>query len=80
MWSSIWKGLISEVYGLFLLFNLLTGTNVCAQDNPVKELTYYATEDVKTQAPPSFPGGHQELVLFIRNELKHSPDKVNLRR
>jgi hypothetical protein len=51
-----------------------------AQNNPVTELTYYATEDVKTQSPPDFPGGHEALEAFIRKELANSPDKIKLSR
>jgi hypothetical protein len=65
---------------LFALMGLLTKGTLFAQNNPVTELTYYATEDVKTQSPPSFPGGHRKLEEFIRNEIEKSPDKIKLGR
>ena len=48
--------------------------------NPVAALTYYATEAVKTQSLPSFPGGHEELETFIRTRVEDSPDEIRLGR
>jgi hypothetical protein len=70
----------SRIAALYAFIGLLTLVDSFAQDNPVTELTYYATEDVKTQSPPAFPGGHKALETFIRNELTSSPDKVKLGR
>ncbi len=68
--------------GVALLFalNAFPTTASFAQDNPVKNLTYYATEAVKTQSPPSFPGGHEKLEAFIRTQAEESPDGVRLGR
>ena len=62
------------------IFSCLLSASLSAQNNPVTELTYYATEDVKTQNPPSFPGGHEELEEFIRNEVENSPNEIKLGR
>ncbi|MBD0257679.1 MAG: hypothetical protein ICV83_18355 [Cytophagales bacterium] len=65
---------------MFFALNAFTTTASFAQDNPVKNLTYYATEAVKTQSPPSFPGGHEKLEAFIRTQVEDSPDEVRLGR
>jgi hypothetical protein len=71
---------VPSVYALFMLMGLLTNVSLFAQGNPVKELTYYATEDVKTQSPPSFPGGHDKLEEFVRTQVENTPDGIKLRR
>jgi hypothetical protein len=58
----------------------IAGSNAFAQKDQLKELTYYAKEDVKTQSPPSFPGGHSALTKFIKTELLNSSDLVKLPR
>lgn len=70
------KGIIF-LFGMMLLLNV---SSCVRYENPVRELTYYATEDVKTQSPPSFPGGYSKLVEFIRSEARNSPDKIVLGR
>ncbi len=60
---------MTKLFALSSLLSLLVVANLVAQHKPVKELTYYATENVKMQSPPSFPGGHEKLEAFIRNEL-----------
>lgn len=65
---------------VFSLISLSTSCSFTAYNNPVTGLTYYATEDVKTQSPPSFPGGHSKLEEFIRTQVKNSPDGVKLGR
>jgi hypothetical protein len=35
---------------------------------------------VKTQSPPSFPGGHHKLEEFIRSEVENSPNQIRLGR
>ncbi len=72
-------GLLPGIAMLFTL-NALTTTASLAQDNPVQELTYYATEDVKTQSPPAFPGGHEKLEAFIRTQVADSPNGIRLGR
>ncbi len=73
------RTLLPGVAMLFALNALTTATSF-GQDNPVKELTYYATEDVKTQRPPSFPGGHEKLEEFIRTQVEESPNEIRLGR
>jgi hypothetical protein len=71
---------LSGIFALFTLISLLTSCSFTNYKNPVTELTYYATEDVKTQRPPSFPGGHDKLEEFIKTEVKDSPDGVKIGR
>jgi hypothetical protein len=71
---------LSGIFALSTLISLLTSCSFTNYKNPVTELTYYATEDVKTQSPPSFPGGHEKLEEFIKTEVKDSPDGVKLGR
>ena len=71
---------LPKAFGLLVTVMLIASTNSFAQQNEIKELTYYAKEDVKTQSPPSFPGGHAELKKFIKTELQNSPDKIKLPR
>jgi hypothetical protein len=72
------KDLLPKFIILIFMIMFLRTTGSLAQD--VKELTYYATEEVKTQSPPSFPGGHAKLKDFIRNEVEKSPNKIRLGR
>ena len=65
---------------VFFALNAFTAIASLAQDNPVKNLTYYATEAVKTQSPPAFPGGHEKLEAFIRDQVEDSPDEIRLGR
>lgn len=65
---------------LFALNGFTTASFAQHNDNPVKELTYYATEAIKTQSPPAFPGGHEELEAFIRDQVEDSPDEIRLGR
>lgn len=71
---------IHTSFVFFFLSSLSTGCSFTAYNNPVTNLTYYATEDVKTQSPPSFPGGHKKLEEFIRKEIKNSPERVKIGR
>ena len=68
------------VFALFSLLSVFAGCSFTAYNNPVTNLTYYATEEVKTQSPPSFPGGHEKLEEFIRTEVKNATDRVKLGR
>jgi hypothetical protein len=72
-------GLLPGV-AMFFALNAFTTTASFAQDNPVKNLTYYATEAVNTQSPPSFPGGHEKLEAFIRTQVEDSPNEIRLGR
>ncbi len=65
---------------MLLALNAFTATASFAQENPVTALTYYATEAVKTQSPPAFPGGHKKLEAFIRTQVEDSPDEIRLGR
>ncbi len=71
---------LSGIFALFTLISLLTSCSFTNYNNPVTELTYYATEGVKTQSPPSFPGGHEKLEEFIRTKVETSPNRVKLGR
>jgi hypothetical protein len=71
---------LSGIFALFTLTSLLTSCSFTNYKNPVTELTYYATENVKTQSPPSFPGGHEKLEEFIKTEVENSPDGIKLGR
>ncbi len=68
------------IFTLLLPLSLLANCSCTAYKNPVTDLTYYATEDVKTQSPPQFPGGHGKLEDFIRHEVENSPNKIKLSR
>lgn len=70
--------LLPKAFSLLFMMMLIASSKTFAQQNEVKELTYYAKEDVKTQSPPSFPGGHSELKKFIKTQLLYSPDKIKL--
>ena len=72
-------GLFPSVAMLCTL-SLLPAVPSFAQENPVKNLTYYATEAVKTQSPPTFPGGHAKLEDFIRTGVENSPNEIRLGR
>jgi hypothetical protein len=73
----MWNGVLPAV-AMFFALNAFTTAVSLAQDNPVKDLTYYATEAVKTQSPPAFPGGHEKLEAFIRTQVEDSPDEIRL--
>jgi hypothetical protein len=78
--ATIQPSRLSGIFTLFTLISLLTSCSFTNYKNPVTELTYYATENVKTQSPPSFPGGHEKLEEFIRTDIENSPDGVKLGR
>lgn len=78
--SGIGRAGVLPSIAMLLALNAFTTTASFAQDNPVTALTYYATEAVKTQSPPSFPGGHEKLEAFIRAQVEDSPDEIRLGR
>lgn len=74
------QNLLPKVSVFLFLLMFIHASSCVKHVNPIRELTYYATENVKAQSPRAFPGGHHELVEFIKNELRNSPDKVMLGR
>jgi hypothetical protein len=78
--ATIQPSRLSGIFTFFTLISVFTSCSFTNYTNPVTGLTYYATEDVKTQSPPSFPGGHQKLEEFIKTEIKNLPDGIKLGR